>query len=61
MINDIQAVISSKLTDIDRQVRELQQSCVLYGIKDSRIAHRLQVVQEACEDAREMPRGSATW
>ena len=51
MINDIQAVISSKLTDIDRQVRELQQACVLYGIADGRVARRLQGVREAVEDA----------
>jgi hypothetical protein len=52
MINDIQAVILSKLTVIDREVRELQQACVLYGIKDSKIAHRLQHVNEVIEDAR---------
>jgi hypothetical protein len=51
MINDIQAVILSKLTVIDREVRELQQACVLYGIADGRISRRLQGVHEAIEDA----------
>ena len=42
MVNDIQAVISSELINIDRQVREPQQACVLNGIGDGRIARRLQ-------------------
>ena len=57
MVNDIQAMISSKLTDIDRQVGDLQQACVLFGIKDGKIAHRLQHIRESVEDAHHISAG----
>jgi hypothetical protein len=52
MVIDIKAVISSKLTDIDHQIRELQQALVIYGIGGGRVAHRLQHVVEVLEDAK---------
>ena len=52
MIVDINAVISSRLAEIDRQVRELQQTAILYGIRGGQRDKRLQAIREACEDAQ---------
>jgi hypothetical protein len=52
MIVDINAVISSKLTDIDRQVRELQQTAILYGIRGGQRDKRLQAIRKTWKTRR---------
>jgi len=48
----MEGVLAAKLADLDRQVRDLQQAIVLYGLPSHGIQKRLQGVLEAIDDAR---------
>jgi hypothetical protein len=52
MIVDINRIVSTKLSYLDHQVREIQQALVIYGIGNGRVAHRLQHIVETIEDAK---------
>jgi hypothetical protein len=49
---NIQLSIPAKLVDLERQVRDLQQTYILYGVGASHQGHRLQFIWEAIEDTQ---------